>query len=102
MKNLQNFITADDLLSLGVQLNDSEMEKLLEMLNEKVATLIAEEIIESLTPDDADKLVKMQESASDQELGQWIAEHVPDYPEIIDNNTDIVIGDFIEGKLDQE
>lgn len=97
---MENFITKEDLLTLGVNLEEAELSKLLTSLNEEVAALVSEEIVASLTPEDADALATLQDSATDQELGQWISERVPDYPEIIDNNTQIVLGDFIDGNLD--
>lgn len=99
---MQDFITKDDLLTLNVDLDDKDFDELLAALNDKVADLIGEEIFDALTPEDGDKLVAMQETASDQEIGQWIAERVPDYTEIIENNIDIVLNDFIDGEFDQK
>lgn len=89
---MQNYITKNDLLSLGIEADD----KTLDDLNERVANLVGEEILTSLTPDDAEKLVAMQGKSSDEEVATWVIEHVPDYPEIIDTNTSIVLGKFIE------
>jgi hypothetical protein len=93
---MQYYINKDDLLDLGVILDDEAFEKLLNELNDKVATLVGEEILESLTPDDVSTLADMQEKVSDDEIGQWVVEHVPDYPEIIEDNTSVVLGDFVE------
>lgn len=91
---MQDYITKEDLLALGVSTDDAD--KALDELNEKVAALVGEEIVTSLTPEDAEKLGDMLEEASEQEVADWVIERVPDYPEIIDNNTDIVLGDFVE------
>jgi len=93
---MQNHITTDDIRNLGVTLSDDELEQLVNELNDKVDDRVGNEIITSLTPDDVEKLADMQEGATEDEIAQWIAEHVPDYEEIIADNRDIVLGDFVE------
>lgn len=93
---MDSSITKEELLELGVQLDDEALQKLVDELNDKVDELVGEEIIGSLTPDDVDKLADMQEHASDKELAEWLANKVPDYPEILENNKDIVLGDYAD------
>lgn len=89
-----HYITTDDIATLGVDTKDTD--DILKQLNDKVEQLIGDEIIDSLTEADVQTLVDMQETANDEELGKWIAEHVPDYQEIVQDNIDIVIGEFAE------
>lgn len=91
---MQDYITKDDLLELGVK--PEEIDALLADLNDKVEQLVGDEIIESLSDDDVQTLVDLQDTASDEELGKWIADHVPDYQQIMQDNVDIVIGEFAE------
>ncbi len=91
---MQDYITRDDLLDLGVK--EQDVDAIAAELNEKAEQLIGDEVIESLTDEDVQTLVDMQETATDEELGTWIAEHVPDYQEIIQDNADIVLGEFAE------
>jgi hypothetical protein len=93
---MQNYITKDDLLDLGVKLDNDALEKLVDELNDKVDEEVGNEIIDSLTPEDVATLAEMQDKASEKEIGEWIAEHVPDYAEIIEDNAAIVIGEFAE------
>lgn len=93
---MQHHITKNDLTNIGVLVDGSELEKLLGDLNSKVDDLIGNEILTSLSPDDVEVLAHMSESASEEEIGQWISEHVPDYEEIIEDNRDIVLGDYAE------
>ncbi len=95
---MENYITTDELRNLEVTGDDKELEKLANELNEKVAELVGEEIISSLTPDDVDILADMQDKASEEEIANWIAEHVPDYQEMIEDNKAIVLGDFAESQ----
>lgn len=89
---MQSYISKDDLQDLGIDIDDATIDE----LNEKVAALVGEEIITSLTPNDAEKLADMMDDANDEEISEWIISKVPDYPEIIENNIDIVIGEFVE------
>lgn len=93
---MKDHITADELIELGVSLEGKEMTKLVDELNEKVNSMIGHEIITSLTPEDVDTLADMQDSSSDEEIAQWISEHVPDFEEIIEDNRNIVLGDFVD------
>jgi len=89
-------ITVDELRDLNPTLSDNGLQQLADELNEKIDKLVGEEVVESLTPDDVDTLADMQDTASEQELADWVAEHVPDYPEIMQNNKDIVLGDYAD------
>lgn len=93
---MQNHITENDLHDLGISLESEAMQTLLEELNEKVDNLIGHEIVTSLTPEDVDALAEMQDSSSEEEIGKWISEHVPDFEEIIEDNRNIVLGDFVD------
>ncbi len=95
---MENYITIDELRNSGIEGTDRELQELADKLNEKVAELVGEEIISSLTPDDVDTLADMQDKASEEEIARWIAAHVPDYQEIIDDNKAIVIGDYAESQ----
>lgn len=97
---MQNYISRDDLIDLAIELDEDALTKALEELNEKVAELVGEEIITSLTPNDAEKLADMMDDASDDEISEWIINRVPDYPEIIENNITIVLGDFVDSYTD--
>jgi hypothetical protein len=90
-------ITKEELLELGVELKGDELDKLVDELNDKIDELVGDEILSSLTPDDIDKLADMQDSATDEDLADWLVNKVPDYPEILENNKDIVLGDYAEG-----
>ncbi len=94
---MQDYITKDSLLALGITLDASNADSLIDHLNETVEERIGAEITESLTDDQLTELVTLQESASDEELGKWIAAHVPDYQAIVQDNIDIVIGELADG-----
>lgn len=97
---MQDYITRDDLLDLGVK--ETDVDAILTELNDKAEQLIGDEIIGTLTEPDVQTLVDMQETADDEELGQWIADHVPDYPAIVQDNIDIVLGEFAQSLPEPE
>ena len=93
---MQDYITKDQLRALGLQLSDEELDQMISHLNDTVEERIGAEITDSLTDEDLAEFVKLQESASDEELGTWIAAHIPDYVEIVQDNIDIVLGELVE------
>lgn len=97
---MQDYITRDDLLDLGVK--ETEVDDILAKLNDKAEQLIGDEIVGQLDESDVQKLVDLQDTADDDELGKWIAEHVPDYPAIVQDNIDIVLGEFAQSLPEPE
>lgn len=93
---MQDFITKSTLVALGIDLDDQDVESLLERLNDAVEERIGDEIIESLDDDELEELVKLQKTATPKELGDWIAEYVSDYDQIVSDEIDIVIGELAE------
>ena len=93
---MQDYITKDNLIALGIKLDDQNIDSLLAHLNETVEERIGAEIAQSLSDDELKELIALQESASDEELGKWIASHVSHYEEIIQDTIDIVIGELAD------
>lgn len=93
---MQDYITKDSLAALGVTLNEHDADSLIAHLNDLVESRIGNEVVESLDEKQLEELVKLQATASDDELGAWITAHVPDYEQVIQDNIDIVIGELAE------
>jgi hypothetical protein len=93
---MQDYINKEALLALGLELSDEQVEKLLAQLNNTVEERVGEEIVESLNDDELDELVKLQENADDQVLGEWIAKHVPEYEQIVSDAVDMTLGELAE------
>jgi len=81
---------------LGIDVKNQDADTLLAKLNEKIEEMIGSEITASLNDEQLDELVKLQESGNDDEIGEWIAQHVPNYMEIVQDNIDIAIGDLVD------
>ena len=99
---MDSYITEQEIRELNSDLDDTALQQLVDELNDKIDELVGEEIVDSLTPDDVDTLATLQDSATEQELADWVAEHVPDYPEILQNNKDIVLGEYADTLTDDE
>lgn len=94
---MDTYITKDALLALGINLDDQDIDSLLAHLNDTVEERIGAEITESLSDEQLQELIDLQDNATDEEVGDWIAKHVPDYKEIVQDNIDIVIGELVDG-----
>lgn len=99
---MDSYITEQEIRELSSNLDDAALQQLVDELNDKIDELVGEEIVDSLTPDDVDTLATLQDTATEQELADWVAEHVPDYPEILQNNKDIVLGEYADSLSDDE
>lgn len=99
---MDSYITEQELRELNGDLDDAALQQLVDELNDKIDELVGEEIVDSLTPDDVDTLAALQDTATEQELADWVVEHVPDYPEILQNNKDIVLGDYADSLSNEE
>ncbi len=99
---MDSYITEQEVRELNSNLDDAALQQLVDELNDKIDELVGEEIVDSLTPDDVDTLATLQDTATEQELADWVAEHVPDYPEILQNNKDIVLGEYADSLSDDE
>ncbi len=97
MQDNTSYVTAAYLKELGITVGDTEIEALLEHLNDTIDERIGAEITEALDDEQLRELVTMQDAASEKELGDWIVKRVPDYKEIVQDNIDIAIGELAEG-----
>lgn len=94
---MQDYITKDELLSLGIDLSDQDIDSLIAHLNDTVEERIGAEITESLTDEQLSELLDLQESTDDDnKIGEWIATHVPEYEQIVQDNIDITLGELAE------
>lgn len=90
------YITQSTLETLGIDLTGEDVDALLDDLNETLQERVGTEITQSLNEDQLKKLVELQESASETEIGEWLQKNVPDMQQIIQNEIDILIGEIVE------
>lgn len=97
-------ITKAQLNAVGINLPDDEMEDLIQRAENEVNERVGEELFESLDDDQLKEFVAMQEdeSVSDDKIAEWLAERVPDYKQIVDDNTVIVLDEVVKTILNNE
>ncbi len=93
---MQDYVTKQMLTDLGINVPNEDAESLLTHLNEKIEEMIGTEITDALDDTQLEELIKLQDDGSDDEIGEWIAKHVPDYQEIVQDNIDIALGEMVD------
>lgn len=93
---MQPFITKKLLLSVGINLDANEEEKLLVHLNETLEERVGIEITDSLDDNQLEELAKLQESGDDEATQAWMTTNVPDLHEIIKDEIDILLGEIAD------
>lgn len=97
-------ITKAQLNAVGINLPDDEMEDLIQRAENEVNERVGEELFDSLDDDQLKEFVAMQEdkSVSDDKIAEWLAERVPDYEQIVYDNTVIVLDELVKAILNNE
>ena len=93
---MQPFITKKLLLSVGINHDANEEEKLLVHLNETLEERVGIEITDSLDDNQLEELAKLQESGDDEATQAWMTTNVPDLHEIIKDEIDILLGEIAD------
>lgn len=91
-------ITPGQLRAVGIDLPDEQMQELIIHIQNTVNERIGEEVVESLTDEQLEELIALQGSRGsddDDRVSAWLRDHVPDYEQIVDDNTAIVIGEVV-------
>ncbi len=94
--HMEPLITPALLASTGINVPDDQVEEYLELINDQLAERIGESVIESLDEATVEKLADMQETASDEELNNWMQANIPQLNDIIRQEIDIILGDAAE------
>lgn len=89
-------ITEDTLTKVGIELKDKDIPLLLDHLNETLEERIGAEITESLADDKLKELLDLQESGNDEATANWLSTNVPELEQIIQDETDILLGELAE------
>lgn len=91
---MTEFITTDLLDSLGVELNAHESHAMDEHFKSTLRRRVLDEAIDSLDENQIIELSHIAKSGGD--LWPWIKANTPDIDEIIDQETDILLGELAE------
>jgi hypothetical protein len=89
-------ITEKILRELDIDFGEINLAELAARANAALNTRVGGATIETLTPDEATKLRKLLDADDRAETNAWIAENVPDYRGIIEDQVDILLADIVE------
>lgn len=89
-------ITKETLDELGINLDGKDVEALLAHLNSTLDERVGAEITESLDDDKLRELLDLQQNASEETVGKWLQDNVPELDEIIEDEKDILLGEIAE------
>jgi hypothetical protein len=93
---MQEFITKESLLSLGINLDGQDVDSLLDHLNDTLQERVGTELTESLNDEQLKTLVELQDKATDEEVGNWLEANVPEFEQIVKDEIDILLGELAE------
>lgn len=92
----ENYITEETLEAFGVKLPNQDTETLLDHLNETLQERVGTEITTSLGDEKLKQLLNLQETAGDEQVGEWLSQNVPELSEIVEDEISILMGEIVE------
>jgi len=81
------YISKEIIAQMGLEMTDKEVRQLNESLEEKVGT----KITESLSPEQIDELIKIQQSKDDGAIDTWLKQNVPELEALVQKEIELVI-----------
>ena len=96
----EHYITEEMLNELGIDLEGQDKIAFLAHINEKLEEEIGAEITESLDDEQLKELLELQDSGDEEAVEKWLEEHVPELPEIVQDNTAILLGELAKNADD--
>lgn len=94
--NNQPLITRELLDQFGISLEGRDEASFIQHLNDTLEERIGAEITESLDDEQLKTLLELQEKGSDEEVGAWIDQNVPELQQITQDEIDILLGEVAE------
>lgn len=97
---MEPIITPTLLASTGIDVPDNQVAPLLDYMNDLLEERIGEAIVDALDIPELEELAKLQETASDEEVHDWIEEHVTNLAELIQDEVALMLGEAAEHRAD--
>lgn len=89
-------ITRDILEQAGIDLSGQDIDALLTHLNQTLEERVGAEVTSSLDDNQIQQLLDIQDSATDQEVADWLNKNVPELQQITQDEIDILLGELAE------
>jgi len=92
-------MTLDDdiLASIGINLSPEKAEALIKQFEDTLQERVGIEIFEALDDDQASELIALQQKDDQQAVVKYIEQHVPNLEAIVQDQTDIMLGELADG-----
>lgn len=88
-------LTRTLLNDLGIELDDQNYILLEEHFETTLRDRVINEVVDGLSPEQAEELATMQTS-TDEQLLDWLRANVPDFSDIVSDEVDILLGELAE------
>ena len=92
----QPLITESTLTELGIKIDGQEITTLLVHLNETLEERVGIAITDELDEDQLKTLLSLKETASEDEVGAWLNQNIPELQQITQDEIDILLGELSE------
>ena len=93
---MDQYITENNLKAFGINLEGQDKTSLLAHLNETLQERVGTEIAALLDVAKLKELLDMQETATSEEVGNWLVQNVPDLQQIVEDEIDILMGELAD------
>jgi hypothetical protein len=87
----------DTLASIGISLNPEKTETLIQHFEKTLQERVGIEIFETLDDDHAGELLALQQNGDSRAVAEYIKQHVSDLEAIVEDQTDIMLGELADG-----
>ena len=92
---MKPIITRQFLSDIGVTISDEEYALLEEHFETTLHERVISEVVEELTPEQAEELVRLR-SGDEDTLYAWLQQEVPQMADIVSDEIDILLGEIAE------
>lgn len=93
---MQQIITKDLVVSLGIKLPEDQLDQFVEQANTTLHERIGAEITESLDDEQLKEFIALQDAGDDEKTSEWLSKNVPELKEIIEDERDVLLGELAE------
>ena len=93
---MDQYITKETLQAFNINLEGQDKETLLEHLNDTLQERVGTEIAAMLDDDKLQELLETQKTATDEQMGTWLTQNVPELQQIVQDEINILMGELNE------
>lgn len=96
------FITQKTLTDADIDLTGEDITALLVYLNEELQERAGDKIVDTLSEEQQQTMQSMQDTATEDELAQWMHDNVPTMEAIVDSEIKLLLDEITEEDDEEE